>query len=989
MASEIRLNSLKNRVGLGTVSFADTGIIVSGIVTCTELSGLTALNIAGVGTANTLDINGDIDVDGHTELDRMRVTGVSTFTNFIEAGSVGSGGIKVGSNLFIQDQGNVLIQNTGNGSMYLKSLGTSLRDRNNNTIINASEASGARLYHTGGSTQKLGTSATGINILEDLDVDGHTNLDNVSIAGVTTFTKQGGVLNQTNPVIVLRSSTNTQMRTNFILEDDYPSGRGSLSINVSEVGVTNDRDLLLQRNGGRTSVGPGDPSTTLHVFGTSTFAGAIDANGDLDVDGHTNLDNVSIAGITTFSGDVQIDGDELFIADSIKHTGDTNTSISFPSNDTIRLMTSGDGRLIIDSSGRLLMGHTASHHNAGHHFRVQVSGTNFPSSGISQQRFENVISGASLILSHSRNSTQGNHTILNVNDEFGKIRFYGSDGTDFECYGAAIVAKVETGISGNNTPGRLEFHTNTSGKSADEKLRITSAGVIETKTRSAEVRRMILSGSPTNSSFNIEAHDGETGESSGDVQGKLGLFYNDGTTLTNTSCISFIRGSGAPDGAMAFVTNQNERLRILSNGNTDFYTNEVRLYNNVDTSNTYFYAQNTGAGNAGVRIKNQDGEWTIIANDALRFRDEEANADRLRILSDGTIFVNGTTVSAGGADPKLIVSSDTSSNLGIIQIHAGGGETSGDLSGITFSHGQYNEAARPKASIALEAIGSYGIGDLCFYVDGAADNNTVSAGDKKLTLTRAGQLVVQSGGIDFNTAGTGAFYNPGASDAAGINFYSNEIRFYTQNTERFKLDTGGSLRLQQNFFLRTTAPTIYLQDTDHHSAMIHQNSGLFYVLRGAGTDSTSWVQYNGQWPLYIRMDNNKAYFGSSVYSAGTLLTGSSDLRLKKNLVKIQTPLEKISKLTGYNFDWNDNVIELGFTPDIPTNDVGLIAQDVQEVAPQAVQHAPFDQVYDKETKLQKSKSGENYLTVQYEKLVPLLVEAIKELKAEVDALKSS
>ena len=58
MSSEIRVNKITNRVGLSTVEYTDTGIIVSGIVTATELSGLTALNIAGVGTANTLDING-------------------------------------------------------------------------------------------------------------------------------------------------------------------------------------------------------------------------------------------------------------------------------------------------------------------------------------------------------------------------------------------------------------------------------------------------------------------------------------------------------------------------------------------------------------------------------------------------------------------------------------------------------------------------------------------------------------------------------------------------------------------------------------------------------------------------------------------------------------------------------------------------------------------------------------------------------------------
>ena len=122
----------------------------------------------------------------------------------------------------------------------------------------------------------------------------------------------------------------------------------------------------------------------------------------------------------------------------------------------------------------------------------------------------------------------------------------------------------------NAATGDLVFYTKVSGGSNTEKLRITSAGLIQAKTRTAEVRRMILAGSPSNWAFNIEAHDGETGTSSGDVQGKLGLFYNDGTTLTNTACISFERGSGAPDGAMAFVTNQSEKFRIKSDGYAEF-----------------------------------------------------------------------------------------------------------------------------------------------------------------------------------------------------------------------------------------------------------------------------------------------------------------------------------------------------------------------------------------------------------------------------------
>ena len=380
-----------------------------------------------------------------------------------------------------------------------------------------------------------------------------------------------------------------------------------------------------------------------------------------------------------------------------------------------------------------------------------------------------------------------------------------------------------------------------------------------------------------------------------------------------------------------------------------------------------------------------------------------AMAERLRITSDGTTLFNATSVNAGGASPNLAIDVGDSNLHGVI-IQAGGGENGGDLAGLAFGHGATGTIARPKAAIALNASGSYGRGDLCFYVDGASDNNAVAAGDERMRIKSNGQVIISNS----NPPASGPMMH--VTDDGSATTLGTTSTFRVSNDggsasySVFEAQSGsGSIRLANNgdfwvtgyikssnqIFINNSAPTIYLQDTDHHSAMIHQNSGLFYVLRGAGNNSTNWVQYNSQWPLYIRMDNNNAYFGGSVYSSNTLLTGSSDLRLKKNLVKIQTPLEKISKLSGYNFDWNDNVTELGFTPDIPTNDVGLIAQDVQEVAPQAVQHAPFDQVYDKETKLQKSKSGEKYLTVQYEKLVPLLVEAIKELKAEVDALKSS
>ena len=160
MSSEIRVNKIANRVGLSTVEYTDTGIIVSGIVTCTEISGLNALNIAGVSTfASPLDINGDIDVDGHTNLDNLSVAGVSTFT-----GAVNTTNVVVGD--FLNVGSNIKLGNAG--------------------VVTATSYRGDGSQLTG-IVAGLSTISGVVNVANDLDVDGHTNLDNVSIAGVTTF----------------------------------------------------------------------------------------------------------------------------------------------------------------------------------------------------------------------------------------------------------------------------------------------------------------------------------------------------------------------------------------------------------------------------------------------------------------------------------------------------------------------------------------------------------------------------------------------------------------------------------------------------------------------------------------------------------------------------------------------------------------------------------------------------------------------------------
>jgi hypothetical protein len=107
---------------------------------------------------------------------------------------------------------------------------------------------------------------------------------------------------------------------------------------------------------------------------------------------------------------------------------------------------------------------------------------------------------------------------------------------------------------------------------------------------------------------------------------------------------------------------------------------------------------------------------------------------------------------------------------------------------------------------------------------------------------------------------------------------------------------------------------------------------------------------------------------------------ASDERLKRNIKLIENPLEKINQLSGFTYNFNDTAKKLA-DYDTKKDYVGVSAQEVKKVQPEAVKLAPFD------TDISGSISGENYLTVQYEKLVPLLIESIKELKKEIEELK--
>jgi hypothetical protein len=92
---------------------------------------------------------------------------------------------------------------------------------------------------------------------------------------------------------------------------------------------------------------------------------------------------------------------------------------------------------------------------------------------------------------------------------------------------------------------------------------------------------------------------------------------------------------------------------------------------------------------------------------------------------------------------------------------------------------------------------------------------------------------------------------------------------------------------------------------------------------------------------------------------------SSDERLKDNITPIEDPLAKVLSISGNTFDWNDKSNKSG-------HDIGVIAQEIEKVLPEAV-----------------VTRDNGYLAVDYHKVVPLLIEAVKELSAKVDALEKN
>ena len=202
---------------------------------------------------------------------------------------------------------------------------------------------------------------------------------------------------------------------------------------------------------------------------------------------------------------------------------------------------------------------------------------------------------------------------------------------------------------------------------------------------------------------------------------------------------------------------------------------------------------------------------------------------------------------------------------------------------------------------------------------------------------------------DTNTDTNTTNFNIQASGAASTNISAGETINYTGSGATSVTRSGNTITISSTD-TNTDTNTTYSAGTG-----ISLSGTTFSIGQAVATNST--VQFG------------------EVRSTGDIIAYySSDLALKENISPIDNALNKVMSIGGYNFDWKDSHLEDRGGVDgmfVKKKDIGIIAQEVQKVLPEAV-----------------GKREDGTLGVRYEQIVPLLIESIKELKSEIESLKS-
>jgi hypothetical protein len=477
-------------------------------------------------------------------------------------------------------------------------------------------------------------------------------------------------------------------------------------------------------------------------------------------------------------------------------------------------------------------------------------------------------------------------------------------------------------------------------------------------------------------------------------------------------------------------TNDNEVMRLLTNGNvgigTTGPTSKFQVNNNAGTGSAFY-----------VDAGNPSGTTTLFehtgANTPVAFAITKSGYSGSSV-DFGILYIDMAHNVVGGGSNMHFTLRNSSGNrdeyggLGASIVTNTAGATAGRLNFYTT-----NAGATRNIRMVVNPDGNVGIGTTSPEQKLQIGNGTATGSQYFRIFNSASDIYIgQSGGsiFGFSANSAGFILSDNSSFPFGIGtVFAQPFVIGTTNVERMRITSSG------NVGIGTTAPGHLLTVQSGNLGLISNSYGSTGLIRIYGTDGLEKFQQGlttgGDSYLYTFSGNNLIFYTNNgsermritsggnvgigtaspgtayrlVVSTGVGQTGAiqttgsvnigtgalgvnvtpsatagridasndivaystSDKRLKENIKPIENALEKVKSLTGVEFDWIEETKDVhGYEG----HDVGVIAQEVQAVLPEAIR---------------TNESG--YLSVRYEKIIGLLVEAMKEQQKEIDELK--